>query len=118
VRRDAAPAHNPTFTANRFAVVNFLARGRDQFELAHVDVATDPKLRPGDVVATGMVAFTRCKNKTADFTPAESYSRFSKSYRDRLAERIMPPNPGAPPVTPVKLLLSSAAQGHDRSASC
>ena len=76
------------------------------FGLARVDVNTDPTLRPGDVVATksGLVAFTGMKNKVADFTPLDSYRGLSKSYRDKLAEtKIMPPNPGAPNVTPVTL---------------
>jgi hypothetical protein len=65
-----------------------------------------------------MVVFTGRKDKTANFTPVESYAYFSKSYRDQLAAmQIMPPNPGAPPATPVTLPLSSAVQGYDRSAS-
>ena len=113
-------ALDTAYAYRKFAVPGCTCNGRDQFGLAHIDVATDPTLRPGDVVATrnGMVVFTGRKNKTADFTPVESYARFSKSYRDQLtAMQIMPPNPGAPPATPVKLPLSSAAQGHDRSAS-
>lgn len=101
-------------------VAGCTCNGRDPFGLAHVDLATDPTLRPGDVVATrnGMVVFTGRKNYTADFTPVESYTRFSKSYRDQLAAmQIMLPNPAAPKATPVKLPLSSAAQGYDRSAS-
>jgi len=69
-----------------------------------VDVNSDPTLRPGDVVATksGLVAFTGMKNKVADFTPLDSYRNLSKGARDKLSEmKIMPPNPGAPNVTPV-----------------
>jgi hypothetical protein len=41
--------------------------GRDHFGLAHVDVTTDPTLRPGDIVATraGLVAVTRTRNQAA-----------------------------------------------------
>jgi hypothetical protein len=74
--------------------------GRTAFGLAHIAVADDPTLRPGDVVATkkGLVAYTGEKrDKTAAFTPVENYSRFSKSYREMLsAVKIMPPNDGAP----------------------
>lgn len=76
--------------------------GRSAFGLAHIDAAEDPTLRPGDVVATekGLVAFTGAKDsndKTAAFTPVQSYPRFSQGYRDKLsAMKIMPPNAGAP----------------------
>jgi hypothetical protein len=108
------------YAYRRHLVAGCTCNGRDQFGLAHVDVTSDPTLRPGDVVATrnGMVAFTGHKNGTAEFTPAASYPHFSKSYRDELAAmQIMPPNLSAPPAMPVKLPLSSAAQGRDRSAS-
>ena len=108
------------YAYRKSVVAGCTCNGRDQFGLAHIDIATDPTLRPGDVVATrnGMVVFTGRKDKTADFTPVESYAHFSKSYRDRLAAmQIMPPNPGAPPATPVKLPLSSAAQGRKHTAS-
>jgi hypothetical protein len=92
--------------------------GRDAFGLAHVDVNTDPTLRPGDVVATktGLVAFTGMKNKVADFTPLDSYNGLSKSYRGKLAEtKIMPPNPGAPNVTPVTLSGRTRADDNRRA---
>jgi hypothetical protein len=61
--------------------------------------------------------FTGRKDKTADFTPVESYAHFSKSHRKQLtAMKIMSPNPGTLAATPVTLPLSSAAQGY-RSAS-
>jgi Protein of unknown function (DUF2865) len=81
-------ALDTAYAYRRHLVAGCTCNGRDQFGLAHVDVANDPTLRPGDVVATkdGMVAFTGRTNKTANFTPVESYSHFSKNYRDRLAE--------------------------------
>jgi hypothetical protein len=108
------------YAYRKHMVAGCTCNGRDQFGLAHIDATSDPTLKVGDVLATrtGMVAFTGRKNNTAEFTPVESYRHFSKSYRDTLAAmQIMPPNPGAPPATPVKLPLSSALQGRDRSAA-
>jgi hypothetical protein len=71
--------------------------GRDGMGLAHVNIDTDPTLRPGDVVATtnGLVAYDG--KKSNDFTPVQNYSAFSKSYRDQLsAMRIATTNPSAP----------------------
>lgn len=73
--------------------------GRDAYGLAHINVAEDPTLKPGDVVVTrsGLVAYNGSKNKTAEFTPVRSYSGFSKNYRQMLSElKLMQPNPGAP----------------------
>ena len=122
VARDGSryAALDTAYAYRRHLVAGCTCNGRDQFGLAHIDAATDPTLRPGDVVATkdGMVAFTGRANKTANFTPVESYSHFSKSYRDQLAAmQIMPPGLSPPPATQVKLPLSSAAHGYDRSAS-
>jgi Protein of unknown function (DUF2865) len=113
-------ALDTAYAYRRHLIAGCTCNGRNQFGLAHVAVATDPTLRPGDVVATrnGMVAFTGRTAKTADFTPVESYAHFSKSYRDQLAAmQVTPPGPEAPPATPIALPLSSTAQGHDRSAS-
>lgn len=93
------------FVYRRQLVAGCTCNGRNPFGLARIDVNSDPTLRPGDVVATktGMVAFTGMKNKVADFTPIENYSRFSKSTRDKLSDvKIMPPTP-ASSVTPVML---------------
>lgn len=71
--------------------------GRNQFGLAHIDVNSDPTLKPGDVVATrgGLVAFNGGRDKTNNFTPVASYPGFAKSYRDQLsAIQIMPATPG------------------------
>ncbi len=113
-------ALNTAYAYRKNLVTGCTCNGRDPFGLANVDVATDPTLRSGDLVATrnGMVVFTGRKNDTAEFTPVESYARFSKSYRNKLAAiEVTSPNPGALPATPVNLPLSSAAQGHDRSTS-
>jgi hypothetical protein len=92
--------------------------GRDAFGLAHIDAKSDPTLRPGDVVATqdGLVAFAGSKNKTAEFTPVESYRGFPQSYRDKLSElKVMPPNAGVPEVTSsVMLPVADKARDDDR----
>jgi hypothetical protein len=99
-------------------VAGCTCNGRDPFGLTHVDVTTDPTLRPGDVVATksGLVAFTGMKNRVADFTPVDSYSGLAKSTRDKLSDvKIMPPNPGAPNMAPVTL--SGQTRGDDRRSA-
>ena len=60
------------FLYRKQTVAGCTCNGRDQFGLAHIDVATDPTLRPGDVVATtkGMAAFAGRNGATARFTPA------------------------------------------------
>ena len=40
-------------------VAGSTCNGRDRFGLAHVDVNTDPTLRPGDIVATKGTAWWR-----------------------------------------------------------
>lgn len=80
-------------------VAGCTCNGRDAFGLAHIDVAEDGTLRPGDIVVTktGLVAFNGSRNQTTEFTPVQSYGPFSKAYRDKLSElKLMPPNPGAP----------------------
>jgi len=107
------------FLYRKQLVAGSTCNGRDPFGLARVDVNSDPTLRPGDVVATqsGLVAFTGMKNKVADFTPIDSYRGVPKSTRDKLSDvRIMPPNPGAPNVTPVTLTNSARARDDNRSA--
>ncbi len=106
------------FLYRKQLVAGSTCNGRDPFGLARVDVNTDPTLRPGDVVATktGLVALTGMKNKVADFTPIDGYRGVPKSTRDKLSDvRIMPPNPGAPNVTPVTL--SGRARGDDNRSA-
>jgi hypothetical protein len=105
-------------TANTYRqklVAGCTCNGRDAFGLARFDVATDPTLRPGDVVATkdGLVAFTGSKDKVANFTPVQDYSGFSKSYRDKLSElKIAPPDLQAPD----SITSSVPPNGESRSA--
>ena len=79
-------------------VAGCTCNGRDQFGLAHIDPTGDPTLKPGDVVATttGLMAFTGRRNGSAEFTPAASYSQFSKSYRDQLAAMRVAPSTASP----------------------
>jgi len=103
------------FLYRKQLVAGSTCNSRDRLGLARMDVNTDPTLRPGDVVATksGLVAFTGMKN----FTPIDSYRGVPKSTRDKLSDvRIMPPNPGAPNVTPVTLALTTRARDDNRSA--
>lgn len=86
------------FLYRKELVAGATCNGHDRFGLAHVDVTTDPTLRPGDVVATktGLVAYTSMKNKVAEFAPIKDDRGVPKSTRDKLAGvKIMPPAPGA-----------------------
>ncbi len=87
-------------------VVGCTCNGRDAFGLAPVEVASDPTLRPGDVVATehGLVVFTGRTDKAANFTPVAAYSRFSPSLRAQLAAlRVAKPAQQQPDVSPLEL---------------
>jgi hypothetical protein len=105
------------FLYRQHLVAGCTCNGHDAFGLAHIDVNTDPTLRPGDVVATkqGLMAFAgKTKDNVADFTPVGSDPGLSKSYRDKLSElKIMPPNAGARQQTPVALPLAASASHHD-----
>jgi len=90
------------FLYRKQLVAGSTCNGRGPFGLARVDVATDPTLRPGDIVATrtGLVAVTAMKNKVADFAPFGGDRAVAKSTRDKLAGvKIMPTARGAAPVT-------------------
>jgi len=71
--------------------------GRSAFGVAKVDIASDPTLRPGDVVATknGLMAVDGAGNKTAAFTPVAA-SRLPKSERNALAQVRIKPDYGVP----------------------
>lgn len=93
--------------------------GRDRFGLAHIDVTTDPTLRPGDIVATksGLAAVTRTRNQVADFVPLQDDRNIPKGTREKLAGvKIMPPNPGAPKMAPVTMAAAPRAQDENRRA--
>ena len=61
--------------------------GRSAFGLVQVDIANDPTLRPGDVVATkdGLMAVSSARDKSAAFTPVEA-SRLPKGERAALSQ--------------------------------
>jgi hypothetical protein len=108
------------FLYRKRLVAGCTCNGRDAFGLAHIDVAADPTLKPGDVVATeqGLMAFTGRKEATANFTPVESYAYFSPSYRAQLsALRVTPSNPGPANATPVQLPLPADAARDSQSRS-
>lgn len=86
------------FLYRKQMVAGCTCNGRDAFGLARMDVAADPTLRQGDIVATktGLVAFTGTKNNVAAFTPIDEYRGLSKNARDKISEiKIMPPTPVA-----------------------
>jgi hypothetical protein len=90
------------FLYRKELVAGVTCNGRDRFGLAHVDVNTDPTLRPGDIVATrnGLVAVTAMKNKVADFAPLGSDRAVPRNMREKLAGvKIMPTVRGATLVT-------------------
>jgi len=92
------------FLYRKRLIAGCTCNGRDAFGLAHIDAASDPTLKPGDVVVTerGLMAFTG--RKDANFTPVESYANFSPSYRAQLsALRVTPPNAGPRNATPMQL---------------
>ena len=86
------------YVYRRQLVAGCTCNGRDAFGLAPIDAASDPTLRPGDVIATphGLVAFTGGKDNSVNFTPVQSYSRFPQSIRAQLsALRVTPVSPTA-----------------------
>jgi hypothetical protein len=67
-------------------VANCTCNGKDAFGLAPLDVAVDPTLRPGDVIATenGLMTVTGAKSRkgaSADFTPVEKSGRSPETRR-------------------------------------
>jgi hypothetical protein len=87
--------------------------GHDPAGLAPVDLALDPSLRPGDVIATtdGLVAYSGVRtgnDQTAEFTPVASYPGLTADVRAHLGEmKVAPIAPasteittGSIPVTP------------------
>ena len=71
--------------------------GRTAFGLAHVEVANDPTLRPGDVVATkdGLMAAQGARDGTTGFTPVAS-SNLPKKERAALSQLRVTQGHGVP----------------------
>src|SRR6266850_279749 len=71
-------------------VADCTCNGRDAFGLAKIELAADPTLRAGDIVAngTGLAVFRGWRgdaHKAAAFTPIEDTSRVSAEIRRKLA---------------------------------
>ncbi len=77
-------------------VDNCTCNGKDAFGSARVDIAADPTLRAGDIVAIngGFAVYLGSKSRTrqpSDFTPIEQYSGLSHDMRRKLSEtKVMP----------------------------
>jgi len=71
--------------------------GRTAFGLAHVDVANDPTLRPGDVVATkdGLMSVGTGRGNSGTFTPVAA-SNLPKSERAALSQLRVTQDYGVP----------------------
>lgn len=107
------------FLYRKRLIAGCTCNGRNAFGLAPIDAASDPTLKPGDVVATehGLMAYTGRKD-AANFTPVESYANFSPSDRAQLsALRVRPPDAGPRHATPVQLPPADRARGDERSHS-
>jgi len=80
------------FVYREHLVSNCSCNGKDAFGLAPIDVATDPTLRTGDIVATptGLMTYTasvrarRGAETATNFTPVDT-SRLSGDLREKLA---------------------------------
>jgi hypothetical protein len=91
-------------------VENCTCNGKDAFGLARVDVADDPTLRPGDIVATndGLASYrgrsSKSDARSAEFTPIDP----SKGeWARRLAEIKVRP---APPVPKIEIKPAAEAE--------
>lgn len=71
-RYSALPA---AFVYRKRIVDNCTCNGRYAGGLAHIDVKSDPTLRPGDIVATndGLMSFRGSKGNTAEFSPVQDH---------------------------------------------
>jgi hypothetical protein len=80
-------------------VSNCTCNGKDGLGLARLDAASDPTLRPGDIVATdnGFVSVSR-SGKSTEFTPINPAS---SEWAHKLSEIKIRPAPPLHPVTPV-----------------
>jgi hypothetical protein len=84
-------------------VDNCTCNGKDPYGLVRIDTATDPTLRPGDIVATkdGLVAFHGGKSgQAANFTPINP-SALPIDWRSRLSELKITPVAPPPKIEPV-----------------
>jgi hypothetical protein len=106
------------FLYRKQLVAGSTCNGRDRFGLAHVQVDSDPTLRPGDIVATrsGLVAVTAVKNRVADFAPLGSDRAVPQSTREKLAGvKIMPTSRNASSATAMALSESTRSDDNRRA---
>ncbi len=96
------------FTFRDKIVPGCTCNGKDAFGLVTPGVENDPTLRAGDIVATnaGMMAYSGSSNgngrqKTAEFTPIQSYPGLAPEVRQRLSETRIVPSEGTP--APVRI---------------
>jgi hypothetical protein len=88
------------FAYRDHVVRNCTCNGRDGLGLARLDAASDPTLRPGDLVATdeGIAAYTGKGGKSAEFTPIDTSS---SEWARRLADVKVRPAPPLEKIEPV-----------------
>lgn len=89
------------FVYRKRIVDNCTCNGKDAFGLARLNVANDPTLQRGDIVATndGLKTYMGGKNsKFAEFTPINPSS---SAWSRRLAETKVAPQPEPEKVTPI-----------------
>lgn len=94
-------------------VSNCTCNGRDSAGLAQVDLATDPTLRKGDIVAAsdGLYAYSGPSSdwrQSGDFTPVASFPGLGAESRTRLGE--MKVSPGTAEMPPPVITGSVAPQ--------
>jgi len=104
------------FTYRDKIVNNCTCNGRTPFGLARVNVAEDPTLRPGDIVATkeGMATYRGSQRGVAQFTPVDK-GKVSSEMRGRLANmRVQPEYNGEDPTQPQTSGAASADEKRER----
>lgn len=103
------------FVYRERTVDNCTCNGRDPYGLMPLDAASDPTLRPGDMVATneGFVVYNGGNRRNAEFTPVESWPGLSAEFRERLAATRITPN-NATPVSAQQVQTSEAAIQNER----
>jgi hypothetical protein len=78
------------FVYRKQIVPDCTCNGKNAFGLAPVDIADDPTLHAGDIVATktGLVAYTGSgrKNAEANFTPIQNYPALGNDLRNKLSK--------------------------------
>jgi hypothetical protein len=74
------------FVYRKQIVPDCSCNGKDAFGLAPIDVANDPTLHAGDIVATstGLVAYTG--RREANFTPIQNYPALGNDLRAKLSK--------------------------------